>query len=299
MDHTLAVALAALGAVLFGLAALRQQVAVLATVTGPRTGLGRLRAFWRLARQPAWLLGAAQGLAGGLAHVAALALAPITLVQPVGVLAVPVTVVASAWAAHRRPTPGQVLGSVLSVGGIAALTVLLLLPATQPVVLPRPLVLGAVVLAATVLTATAALTGGLGGPLLRCATLAAGSAVLFGLVSVLVRLAGQLISSGAVTGQLPLLTVCGLAIVVALPVGLWAMQTAYLTGSAHVVLCCLTLVDPVTAVAAGRLLLHDGVALSGPLLLAAAGCAVVASSGVVLLARAYPADASAAPRPGS
>lgn len=287
----MAVALAALGAVLFGLAALRQQGAVLASVAGPSTGLARLQAFWGLARQPAWLLGAAQGLAGGLAHVAALALAPIALVQPVGVLAVPVTVAASAWAAHRRPTRGQVLGSVLSVSGIAALTVLLLLPATQPVVLPAPLLLGAVVLVAAVLTAGAALTGGLGRPLLRCVTLASGAAVLFGLVSVMVRLAGHVLSTGEGSQQLPLLVVSALGIAVALPVGLWAMQTAYLSGSAHVVLCCLTLVDPVTAVVGGGLLLHEGFALSNPLLVAAAGCAALAATGVVLLARAYPSEA--------
>lgn len=287
----MAVALATLGAVLFGLAALRQQGAVLATVVGPLTRLGRLRAFVRLARQPAWLLGAAQGLAGGLAHVAALALAPITLVQPVGVLAVPVTVVASAWAAHRRPSRSQVLGSVLSVSGIAGLTVLLLRSATQPVALPDPGLLGAVVLTAALLSGAIALSGGRGRPLLRCVTLASGAAVLFGLVSVLLRLAGHLLSSGEAAQRLPLLAVCVSGIAVALPVGLWALQTAYLSGSAHVVLGCLTLVDPATAVAGGGLLLHEAVSLSPPLLLAALGCAALAGAGILLLARAYPVKA--------
>lgn len=291
MSQALAVALAALGAVLFGLAALRQHGAVLATVDGPRTGRSQLRALWGLARQPAWLIGTAQGLAGGLAHVAALALAPIALVQPVGVLAVPVTVAASAWAARRRPSGIEVLGSTLSVSGIAALTVLLLLPATQPLVLPRPLVLGVVVLVAAVLTGAAALIGGRSRPLLRCVTRAAGAAVLFGLVSVMLRLGGHVLSIGAGGQQVPLLVVSALGAAVALVVGLWAMQTAYLSGSAHVVLCCLTLVDPVTAVLGGGLLLHDGVALSSSLLLAAVGCAALAGAGVLLLARAYPPEA--------
>ena len=289
-----AVALAAVGAVLFGLAALRQHGAVLGTldpvgVTQPQ--LGQLQAFWRLVRRPDWLVGAAQGLVAGLAHVAALALAPITLVQPVGVLAVPVTVIASAWAVRQRPSRAQVLGSLLSVTGIGVLTVLLLVPATQPVVLPGALLLGGVVLAAVALTGVAVLTRTRAAPLLRCVTLAAAAAVLFGLNSILIRTAGHLVSAGQVASEVPLLVVSIAGVALALPVGLWAMQIAYLSGSAHVVLCCLTLVDPVTAVLGGRLLLHDGVAVSGPLVVAAVGCAALAGWGVVLLAQEYPVDA--------
>jgi hypothetical protein len=165
------------------------------------------------------------------------------------------------------------------------------------VVLPGPVLLGAVVLVAAALAATASLTGvplprrTPGSALLRCVTLAALAAVLFGLVSILIRMAGHLLSTGQGVAELPLLLVSLLGTAVALPVGLWAMQTAYLSGSAHVVLCCLTLVDPLTAVGGGQLLLHDGVALTGPLLLGAAGCAALAAWGVVLLAREYPAEA--------
>lgn len=73
------------------------------------------------------------------------------------------------------------------------------------------------------------------------------------------------------------------------------MQSAYRFGSPQVVICCLTLIDPLTAVVGGRLLL-DGASVTGPTL-AGAGtcavtCAVVAAVGVVLLARDYPADAA-------
>lgn len=42
---------------------------------------------WHLLRQPAWLYGALQATLAGASHIVALVLAPITLVQPVGVLA--------------------------------------------------------------------------------------------------------------------------------------------------------------------------------------------------------------------
>ncbi|MGI3786172.1 MAG: DMT family transporter [Janthinobacterium lividum] len=287
--NLLAVALAALGALFFGLAAVRQHRAVRAA-----SGL-------RLLTQPAWLLGAGQaGLGGGL-HVLALAIAPITLVQPVGVLAVPVTVVASALARRRRPSRSQTVGALLSVAGVAALTVVLLLPAGEAATLPAWGRLasgaGAVLVGGLVV---ALLLGRAWAPaLLRCVSRSVVAAALFGLVSVLVRTLGQVVRSTAPTDP-ALVATAVVGIALALPLGVWAMQSAYLFGAPQVVICCLTLVDPLTAVVGGRSLLRDGSAITGPSLAAAIGCALVAAAGVVLLARDYPADPAVtdAPRSG-
>ncbi|GAA3555880.1 hypothetical protein GCM10022197_08830 [Microlunatus spumicola] len=283
----LAVALAAAGALLFGLASVRQHDAVLASASGSparTTVRERVAAGLRLVRQPAWLLGAGQaGLGGGL-HVVALTLAPVTLVQPVGVLAVPVTVLATALARRRRPSRTAVLGAALSVAGVAALTVVLLLPPVRAAALPTwgavaaggGSVVGAGLLLLLLLTRSwvPALPG--------CVGRAVVAAVLFGLVSVLVRTLGEVVGSRAgVPGALVVTAV--FAVAVALPVGVGAMQSAYLLGAPQVVVCCLTLVDPLTAVVGGRTLLHDGAALSGTTLAAAACCAALAAVGVVLL----------------
>ncbi len=292
-NHLLAVALAVVGAVLFGLAAVRQHGAVQEAPvaqrqTGQRqTGLD-LTALWHLVRQPAWLIGAFQALVAGGSHVVALALAPITLVQPIGVLAVPVTVIGSALATGRRPRPAQVLGSALGVGGVAALTVLLIAPASRPVVLPAWGTLFAVVVVLVGLGALVTRAGGLGPPLARCLQLSVTAAVLFGLNSILLRMAGHLVGAGPLLADLPLLVTAVVGVALALPVGLWAMQTAYTAGSPHVVICCLTLVDPITAVLGGYLLLHDGVALSSLGVAGALACTAVAAAGVVLLSRKYP-----------
>ena len=192
----LAVALAAVGALFFGLASVRQHSAVRASAAPARSSLGQqIVAGLRLVRQPAWLLGAVQAGLGGALHVVALALAPITLVQPVGVLAVPVTVVTSALARHRRPARTQVLGTVLSVVGVATLTVALLLPVAQPAMLPSWVTLavgtGAVAVAGS---AVALLLGRAWAPaLLRCVSRAVVAATLFGLNSVLIRTLGEVI----------------------------------------------------------------------------------------------------------
>ena len=288
----LAVGLAALGALFFGLAAVRQHRVVRATAAPVRsTWRAQVGTGLRLVRQPAWLLGAGQAGLGGALHVVALTLAPITLVQPVGVLAVPVTVVAAALARRRRPAPTQVLGSVLSVVGVAALTVVLLLPAAEPATLPSSASLavgtGAVLVGGG---AVALLLGQTSAPpLLRCVVRAVVAAALFGLNSVLIRTLGEIISSPP-EHLVGLVVTSLVGIALALPLGVWAMQSAYLFGSPQVVICCLTLIDPLTAVVGGRLLLQDGASVTGHILAGAVACAVVAAAGVVLLARDYPAD---------
>lgn len=300
-SHALAVALAGLGAVLFGLAAARQHRAVREQGAAPQPGNRRpsgptldLRDLARLVRQPSWLVGAGQAVVAGGAHITALGLAPLTLVQPVGVIAVPVTVVATALTARRRPTGSALAGAALSVAGIAVLTVLLLSPPAEEMLLPRWPVVALVVAVALAVAALAALTPRKAS-LLRCLALATGAALLFGLNSILLRTVGHLIGTHVVAAQIPVLAAAALGLVVALPAGLWAMQTAYLAGSAQVVLCCLTLVDPLVAVLGGHLLLHDGVAVRGDGWVAVAGCAVLAAVGVVLLSR----DGSAETGPGA
>ena len=289
----LAVALAAVGALFFGLASVRQHGAVRATAAHARASLWeQVVAGLRLVRQRSWLIGGVQAGLGGALHVVALALAPITLVQPVGVLAVPVTVVVTALARRRRPARTQVLGTLLSVVGVAALTVVLLLPVAQPATLPtwRTLATGA----GAVLVGGGAVAILLGRawapPLLRCVSRAVVAAALFGLNSVLIRTLGEVIATPPTDSTgLVVTSVVGLA--VALPVGVWAMQSADRFGSPQVVICCLTLVDPLTAVVGGRVLLQDGAAVTGPTLVVALACALVAAAGVVLLARDYPVDA--------
>jgi hypothetical protein len=289
-SYLAAVLLAALGAVLFGLAAVRQHDAVQATMSVQHGLAEHVRAFWSLVRQPAWLRGAGESAVAGGLHVVALALAPITLIQPIGVIAVPVTVVASALRTHRRPRPTQILGAGLSVVGIGVLTVLLIIPGATPLVLPGWGLVAGPLLVLVVGAVLAILSRGAWPPVIRCITLATAAAALFGLNSILIRTIGNIIKRGLVGAAGPVLWTSVLGLAVALPVGLWAMQSAYLSGSPHIVICVLTLVDPVSAVVGGHLLLHDGVAIGGLTLWAAVGCGVVAGFGVLLLSRDYPVD---------
>ena len=301
MAHGTAVVVAALAAILFGLAAVRQHGAVQETM-GLHAGGFRatLAAFWMLLRHPRWLVGTVQAVVAGALHFLALAMAPIALIQPIGVLAVPVTVVAAAVGASRRPSRAQVIGCVLSVAGVGLLTLLLLTPIAHAFELPTP---GSLVVA-VVLTAGAALGTTFAGEriprLLRCLAQATTSAVLFGLNAILIRAMGHILATDSVEVHRTVFVVALLCIVVALPVGLWTMQTAFLAGSPHLVVCCLALLDPLAAVVGGRLLLREGMLLTPLAIVGVVGCALIAAVGVIFLSVEYPDELLEAPveRPG-
>jgi len=61
----------------------------------------------------------------------------------------------------------------------------------------------------------------------------------------------------------PRLVTADLRLAVALPAGPWAIQSAYLSGSVHVVICRVMLLDPLTAVIGGDLLVHTAAKVRG------------------------------------
>jgi hypothetical protein len=286
--HGLALVLAVLAATLFGLGAVRQHGAMQRAFTGEPHGRG-LPALLRLVRSRGWLLGSAQATVASGLHVVALALAPIALVQPVGVLAVPVTVAAAARTERRWPSRHQVVGSLLSVLSIVGLTLLLLhaaRAAERAVRLPTLTRVGATVV---VLLMAAVLAGLLRNRLPRVVSapvLACAAAVLFALTSVLLRVVGYTVVAGIAGPDAVLCIEALVGTALAGMLGVWLMHAAYGAGSPHAVVCCLTLVDPVAAVVGGSLLLHEDASLSGPSLTAAVVCAVLAAVGVVLLSDA-------------
>jgi hypothetical protein len=204
---------------------------------------------------------------------------------------VPVTGITSAIKHRRWPSPRQIIGTLVSLASISTMTAVLLVPSRAgSVVLPSvPSVIVLVILAIGIALAVARSGPGTS-PLLRCTALAATAAGLFGLTSVLVRTVGTILDSGAPAADRPLLLTALSAMALTLPVGFWAMQTAYVSGSPQVVVCCMTLIDPLTAAIGGRFLLQEGASISAATLWAAIACGVFASIGVVLLSSQHPAS---------
>lgn len=229
-----------------------------------------------LATRPRWLLGIlADVVAVGLQAVA-LHFGPVSLVQPVLVAALPVSVLLAAALRRRPPTGRTVLGLALCSGGL-----LLLVPAGTTVGLggsPRTL---------TTLVATAVLvltTAGLLGlarwrPAAAAPALGTAAGIAVGAASVL------LAYCAARTGDLPaLLTTFPpyAALAVGL-VGLMLTQASFQTGALGPPLAALSVTEPVVAVALAVVVLHERLPTGLAIALAGSLGAALAVAGVLVL----------------
>jgi drug/metabolite transporter (DMT)-like permease len=300
-----AIVLAVVGAVCFAGAAVLQHHAVTARgpvavardgdasgAVGTRAGgARRLRRVTRVVRHPRWQLGLGLAGAGTAVHALALLLAPLRVVQPIGVLAVPVAVLLASLRTRRRPGTGVVVGVLLSVLGVVGFVAA---SAGSTTSTPPPgastLVAG---LAVGAVVAVLAAVGGTRSGWSACLCLATGAAAAFGLVSALVRAVSQAVTSGDVPLTAAPVLAAGVGVVLALAAGGWLVQHAYTAGSPELVVACLTVVDPVVAVVLGAVLLGEGAATPAALWAVLGLAAAAAALGVVTLARHHP-DAVAA-----
>ena len=270
----LAIALAVLGACCNAVSARLQHGGL--NECADERGL-RLAVLLRLARQPIWLAGIGIAGCGAALHATALGLAPLSVVQPIGILAFALTTVMSVRIESIR------LDRV-AIGAVAASTVgtiaFVLLAATQAraTVVAPDVELRATVLVVGLLAGLAAVGALNTGPV-RCLGFATASGVSFGFVSLLMRATLQQLGESG--HPFPLPEIAGIA--VGILVGGWLVQHAYASGPPEVVIGCLTVIDPLVAVGLGVVLLGEAGDTSLSLGLAALLCAVVAAGGVVVL----------------
>jgi len=264
-------ALAMGSAALFGVGAVLQHHAATSTAAG-----GALR-FREMLRHPTWVVGQLSTSSGSGLQVAALALAPVAIVQPL--LAASLLVALALRTARSRcwPTGGELLGAVLTAGGLAVFLIAARPAPGAPGHLPRPLaVIAAAVLGLAVVALSTRLRRGALGAL-ACG-IAAGLAA--GIAAVLISSALKILSDHglvrAVTG--PELWA---AIVMAIAAQIGAQQ-AFSRGALTWSLPALTVLDPLAAIPAARFLLGERLEPGHAAVWLPAG--LVAAVGVVLLA---------------
>jgi drug/metabolite transporter (DMT)-like permease len=264
--------LAALAAVLFAFGAVLQHEA--AEESTSASGLS-LR---RLVRRPRWLVGQGATALGTGSQVAALALAPVAVVQPV--LAVGLVVALGLRAVRNRQAPLrlELLGAALTTGGLAVFLV-----AAQPAAGPAPpppssVAVVAAVVVSVVLVAGATLFGRGAHGALACG---AAGGIAAGIAAVLISVGLRSLREGGVVHALAGVTLWG-AIVVAV-VAVVGGQQAYSRGSLSWSLPALILLDPLAAIPTARLLLGERLEPGHAAVWLPA--AAVAAVGVVVLAR--------------
>lgn len=290
-----AIGLAFVAAVGFGVAAFVQHRVVAANARdNGSTGLG-VDALRSLAHQRRWVVGWVLFGAASLVHLSALILAPLSVVQPVGVLAVPVAVLLESHSARRIPSGRVLLGVALSMGGTAAFVLLVTITGRSTTATSPPTWWGVVtalsVVGATVVVLLVAARRG--SPFIRQLAYAATGAICFGFSSALLRVGTRAFGVG---GLSTVVTLTGFAVVCAFAVGAWAVQQAYASGSAAAVVGSLTVGDPLVGILLSAGLLGEGVSHGVAAVFLMVGCGAVAATGVLLLARHYPRAAPGSDR---
>jgi hypothetical protein len=256
---------------------------------GAKDGLS-IRQLLQLLRRPSWVIGS---LMLGLAIVfqlTSLGFAPITVVQPIGVVALVITSIVNARVSKVKLEAPARRAIGLCVGSIAVFVTIAAIFAKEHPVEQLQLVVVLVLLGVVMLLLGAAFV------LFRQRAgavfyiLSAG--VLYGFVATLAkvvinRLGNEL--SGMTEGQFEWLTlVCIAALLLAAGLGGYFVQTAYSVGSPDLVIAGLTVVDPIIAVSIGIIVLGEASEAPiwvVPVWLIAAAIAVI---GVFQLAKHHP-----------
>jgi drug/metabolite transporter (DMT)-like permease len=278
-----AVGLALIDAMLFAASATLQHHAV---SDKQADGHLTMRGLLSVVKQRRWQAGVALGGLAVLLHAIALLLAPLRVVQPVGVLAVPIAVLLTAARVRLRPPRGVVIGAALAVTGVVSFVIVSAGSVTSHPPEGSAVVMACVVVAALVVLLTFAGLAARGW--LRCVAYATAAATAFGLVSALVRAVSLSVTSGEAdlldTGTL----LAGAVILCVTVGGGWLVQQAYAAGAPAVVVASLTVVDPIVAVLLGAVLLGEGAHTPLGLWLVMGVATAAAVAGVITLAKHHP-----------
>jgi hypothetical protein len=238
---------------------------------------GGLR-FRQMVRHPTWAVGQLCTITGSGLQVAALALAPVAIVQPLLAGGLVVALALRSFRSRCWPTGSELLGAALTAGGLAVFLVAARPGPGAPNRLPHSLtVIGAVFLGVAVVAAASRLRRGPVGAL-ACGV-AAGLAA--GIAAVLISSALKILSGHGFLRALAGPELWG-AIVVAVAAQIGAQQ-AFSRGALTWSLPALIVLDPLAAVPAARLLLGERLLPGHAAIWVPAG--VIAAVGIIFLAR--------------
>lgn len=246
------------------------------------------RGILRLLRNPRWMLGLSLMGIGMVLNVYALASAPLTVVQPIGAIALVITTIVNARAQGIQINRPTVLAITACMSGSIGFVLLAINVTASTHEVSRRQELATVLLLAVVV---AILTVVLLSFRRRISAFVyiMGAGVLFGFVAVLVRTIaiGLMDPNGRFLGNIAWYVI--LAVAVAGLLGTYCVQNAYSSGPPELVIAGLTVIDPMIGIAIGIGILgelrpdvHPVVAMS------MAGAALIAIVGVTALSRHHP-----------
>ena len=242
--------------------------------------------LWRLIRTPQWLLGLFTIDIGASAHIVALMLAPVTVVQPVGILAVPWAVLMAARIHRHTVTRAMWLAVSMTVAGIVVFTMLASTKASVETVLdPTAIAIGCGVI--MVMGTSLALLGWKGPVHLRCLMWASAGSFFYGLSAGMVKATSEVLKHDNFHVR-PVFWVVVPFLLLSYAVGGFMVQQALANGPAEITVGSMTTTDPIVAVSFGLVVLGEGVRITPIVGVGMALAGVFAVWGVVVLSRHHP-----------
>ncbi|WP_269938767.1 DMT family transporter [Arthrobacter sp. HY1533] len=281
----LAVVCAVAGAFFLAFGAQRQGSAVKNNTGGLALGGS---GFVRLLTNPRWVLGLVLLGVGMALNVVALTLGTLTVVQPIGAIALVITTIVNSRDQGIRLNRATVLSITACVAGSA----LFVLMAVNVVSENTHVTVEEELTVVLLLTVVVIFFGGalvLFKRHLKSFFYIMGSGMLFGFVAVLTRIISKQIFDPNGLFLLNVQWYSIIAIAVAGGLGSWFVQSAYASGPPDLVIAGLTVIDPIVGIAIGITILNELRDDVPPVVaIAMAGAAILAIVGVIALSRHHP-----------
>ncbi|MDG9724128.1 DMT family transporter [Streptomyces sp. DH41] len=229
-------------------------------------------------RRPGWWAAVGLNGLGGLLHVVALALGPLSLVQPLGALTIVFALPMAALFVGRRAGATAWRGALMATVGLAGL--LSLVGASDAQSLDSGQRVGAAVVTGGVVVALMIAGRAVHRhPAVRSILLATASGIAFGMSSVFTKTVAVDWSGGVSTADLPSLAVIG----VLATAGMLLSQASYRGAGLAAPLATLTVVNPVVAAVVGITMFGETFRYGTTGTALALSCGVVAAGGLILL----------------
>lgn len=283
--RSIAILLAVAAAVALAYGAHFQNAAVVSGPSPAVKGRGALniKQLMSLLAHPKWLSGTAFMVGGIVLQLAALTLAPLIVVQPVGAIALVITSLLNARSTKTRVSRPTLIAVGFCTVGIASFVAMASGVAHEAVINDDRLrqvlfVLISILVVFGVLFFTI-------GKKIGALTYVAGAGVLYGFVATLAKVVIQ----RSYQGQFEWLTLlCVVALIGAVSLGGWFVQNAYASGPPDLVIAGLTVIDPLVAVSIGVIILGEAKDANLLTVFGWLVSATVAVIGVYLLSKVHP-----------
>src|SRR6478736_6551087 len=236
-----------------------------------------------LLKRPSWVAGTGMLGLAIICQLSALAFAPLIIVQPIGAISLVITTLLNSRVTGVKPTKQSIRAIIACVGGIFIFVTIAAFFAVENPVTVRELVI-ILSLLGVVLVVLAGLWLWLrkrGQALFYIVA----SGVIYGFVATLAKVVIERVKDGAFEW---LTLLCLIALIAAVAIGAYFVQTAYAVGPPDLVIAGLTVIDPIVAVVIGLTILQEAANAPVWAFVGFGIAGLIAVFGVITLARFHP-----------